>query len=215
MKTLALSLFLGVMFLSAMDSLAQVGWNQFFLNITPRTEIDDAVVPIYSSNHVLLAVAKVDKAFMGYERHGFFRIGTLPLVILKNVQFDVRDTERAADALENLHRWFQPQAARRLEMRHLCITCGADIQLDAGQARLLTNGVLELSKNVRLRTGNEEQKGSQAFLQVTGCLAGQIVICTTPALTNNILAFKPKNAKTTDNEKQIPNTGGSISFADR
>jgi|GEM_PF-1037142 len=215
MKTLAICLLLGAVFLSGMDCKAQVVWDQFLLSITPKTEINNAAVPIYSSNHVLLAVAKVDRAFMGYERHGFFRIGTMPLVILQNVQFEVRDTARAADALENLHRWFQPQATRRLEMRHLCITCAPDVELDAGQARLLTNGVLELSKNVRLKTGNDEQKSSQAFLQVTGCLAGQIVICSTPASTNNILAVKPKNAKTTDNEKQISTTGGSIGFAVR
>lgn len=118
----------------------------------------------YDSKDFSLVVGQVHAArlYMDYERHGFFRIGLLPLPIAENVQIKVRSADCLAGVLSGLNFGNEASlAARRFEFRNLEIKSLDEKQpcLSAGFARIGRDGAFELS-NVSIT----DATGGQTFV---------------------------------------------------
>jgi hypothetical protein len=131
----------------------------------------------YDSKDVTLKVSQVHTArlFTDYEKHGFFRIGLLPIPVAEDVQIEIRSADCLTNALSGIHFWNEPSlAVRRLELRNLEIKSFDEKQprLSARLARIGQDGTLELS-NVSLNDGTGQPKIiSKATLQLSGDSVG-------------------------------------------
>jgi hypothetical protein len=127
----------------------------------------------------LSPVAKIhaDRIFTDYERHGFFRIGLLPILVVENVELQISAAGSLTNALSALREWRQPSVGiRRLELRNLEITIVGEAQprLRALRARISNDSSLELF-SISLPSSERQPiifgKGS---LQIAGSSAGRL-----------------------------------------
>ena len=133
----------------------------------------------YDSKNVTLVDVQIHAArlFTDYERHGFFRIGLLPIPVAEDIQIEIRSADCLTNALSGLHFGNESSLAeRRFEFRNLEIKSFDEKQprLSARLARIGRDGTLELS-NVSIPSA----AGGQTFipkatLQITNPSAGWI-----------------------------------------
>jgi hypothetical protein len=116
------------------------------------------------------------RIFTDYERHGFFRIGVLPVSVVENAHIEIQSVESLTNALLALHEWTRAAAARRSEIRHIEIALGNEPQprLTASRARVADNGMLELSNVLVAGPNGEEISAACGVLQVAGNVAGRL-----------------------------------------
>lgn len=152
---------------------------------TPGISLQKVVTPLYSTNKELLAIVRVEHVFLDYERHGFFKIGTMPVAVLDGVEIEVRDPQRLAAALSQLETTLKPRNSSRLEIRRLAISLAKENRIQAGLAKVSEEGRWELTQNVSWDADSRKIEAPQASLQVTGLSAGQFILQTTPPTTNN------------------------------
>jgi hypothetical protein len=113
--------------------------------------------------------------FIDYERHGFFRIGLLPIPVVENVQIQIQSADCLTNALFGLHSWSQPSiGASRLELRNLEIKMFGEKEprLSAASARVGQDGVLELSAVSVFNATGQQTSIPKAALQAAGSSAG-------------------------------------------
>lgn len=121
---------------------------------------------------VIIHAARI---FTDYERHGFFRIGVLPIPVAENVQIQIQSADCLTNALFALHSWDDPSAGvKRLELRTIKIEVFGDKQprLTAVSARIGQNGNLELSAVSLSNAAGPQVSIPKATLQIAGSSAG-------------------------------------------
>jgi len=138
------------------------------------------------------------RIFTDYERHGFFRIGLLPIPVAENVQIQIRSADYLTNALYELHSWDDPSAGvKRLELRTLEIGLFGDKQprLSAVTARVGQNGTLELSTVSLFDAADQQMSIPKATLQIAGSSTGWLHWNCDGQL-QDVFLFKPKPDKT-------------------
>ncbi len=149
--------------------------------------VQRAVVPLYTTGSFKLsAVVRVDRAYMDYQRKGFFRIGLLPIGVLDGVTYEARDLSSPAASLASLRRWLGPDAAKYVELRRVTLLLSPANRLEAGALRCLADGRWELRNGVRFVSGANDLRAPSATLQLTGSRVGQLILQTTPPTTNTL-----------------------------
>ena len=149
----------------------------------------------YDSKNVTLMVAQIHTArlFTDYEKHGFFRIGLLPIPVAEDVQIKIRSADCLTNAMSDLHFGKEPSlGVRRFELRNLEIKSFDDKQpcLSARLARVGQDGTLELS-NVSITNGTGGQMLiPKATLQISNPSAGW-VSWNSEGLSQRFFLFKP------------------------
>jgi hypothetical protein len=148
-----------------------------------------AVVPLYTTGTFKLsAVVRVDRAYMEYQRKGFFRIGMFPVGVLDGVTFETRDTADPLASLASVRHWLGTKAGQRLEMRGVKFLFSPTSRLEAGLARCVTQDHWELLNGVRFVSGAGEIRAAQAALEMGGPGGGRVILETVPRSTNTFLA---------------------------
>lgn len=150
--------------------------------------LQGAVVPLYPAGAAQpVAVVRVDRAYLDYQRRGFFRIGLLPVGVLEGVTVEVRDTSSPSASLACLRRWLGTKDGQKIEMRRVKFILSATNHLDAGLAKCAAGDHWELLKGVECTVGATEVRAPRATLQTTGPRAGQVIFETVPPSTNSFL----------------------------
>jgi hypothetical protein len=144
------------------------------------------------------AQVHVARMFIDYERHGFFRIGLLPIPVVENVQIQIQSAGCLTNAMFALHSWNQPSVgAERLELRNLEIRLLGEKQprLSAASARVGKDGVLELSAVSVFNTTGQQTSIPKAVLQAAGSSAGWLH-WNANGHPQELFLFKPTSDKT-------------------
>jgi hypothetical protein len=123
---------------------------------------------------------------MDYERRGFFRIGLFPVGVLEGVTFEPRDLSSPSGGLAAFRRWLGAGADKHVELHGVTLLLSATNRLEAGTLRCLADGRWELRKGVHFISGANDLRAPVATLQWTGNRAGQLVLQTTPPITNTL-----------------------------
>jgi hypothetical protein len=148
-----------------------------------------AVVPLYTTGSFKLsAVVRVDRAYMDYQRKGFFRIGMFPVGVLDGVTFEARDTADPFASLASMRRWLGTRAGQRIEMRRVKLLFSPTNRLEAGLARCVAGDRWELLNGVRFVSGAGEIRAPRATLELGAPQGGRVVLETVPRTTNTFLA---------------------------
>jgi len=162
-------------------------------------QADDITICEYDSKNVTNIDAQIHagRFFTDYERHGFFRIGLLPIPVLENIQIKIRSAGCLTNALLGIHIGNKPSpGVRRIEFRNFEITSLDEQQprLSARLARFGRDGNLELF-DVSIITGTGEQtRISKANLQISNPSAG-LVNWNSEGRLQSLFLFKPMAAK--------------------
>lgn len=159
--------------------------------LSGRMKARDGVTAFYTGAELTPSmIVRADNIFTDYERKGFFRIGVLPLGVMEGVVFEVCRPELVTNSLVQLHDWIGSQAAKRFEFRKVSFLtlAGSTNRLESGRARIVSDGKWELLDGVRFRSGTNQFEAPRATLQVAGEKTGQVIMATTPPLTNNLFA---------------------------
>ena len=132
----------------------------------------------YDSNDLSPAgQVRAGRFFIDHERCGFFRIGFLPLLVVENVQIEIRSVACLTNALADLKSWHQPaRGLRQMEMRNLEISLAGDKHpcLRAASARLGPEGTVRLSAVTVLGASGQSFTLPDASLQISGPAAGRL-----------------------------------------
>ena len=154
-------------------------------------------IPRYSEpDKALYAVISVDKVYTEYEKHGFFRIGILPVAVLEGVTYEVKDPVPAAKNLARLRSWLGGETGNHLELRQVKLVASPTSRLEGARLLFLDNERWQLAGGVRLISGANEFRAESATLRVAGARAGEVILQTTPPTTTTFLF---------GNISQIPN----------
>ena len=148
-----------------------------------------AVVPLYTTGSFKLsAVVRVDRAYMDYERRGFFHIGLFPIGVLEGVTFEARDTADPLASLACVRHWLGTRAGQRIEMRGVKFLFSPTNRLEAGLARCVAEDRWELLDGVHFVSGAGEVRAPRATLEMAGPRGGRVILETVPRTTNTFLA---------------------------
>lgn len=159
--------------------------------LKPGCTVRNAVFPFYSQpERKLSTVVHVEKAYLDYERKGFFHIGVLPVGALEGVTIEVRDTRSAGEAFQQMQRWLGAGSGRRVELRQVKFLFSTN-SLEAGKVQCRAGDRWELLDGVRLVCGGNEARARRATLQISGQDAGQVVLEETPELTYSFPGLRP------------------------
>ena len=126
--------------------------------------LQHAVIPIYSeTNRQLSTIIRVDKAYLDYERKGFFHIGILPMGALEGVTFEVRTPGSARQTLQEMGRWLGGGAGNRVELRQVKFVFQTNT-LEAGRVQARSRDRWELL-GVRMVCDGAETRASRGTLE--------------------------------------------------
>jgi hypothetical protein len=141
------------------------------------------------SNIQCVASMRVDHLWKEFERKGFFRIGVLPMVVMKGVTFEIKQPALATNALTTLRSWTGRSGASRLELRQVVILVDSELtnRLSVGCIHLGAEGQWELRDGVTLCAGSKEIHSPQGTLQVTGENTGRLVLNISPPVITNLI----------------------------
>jgi len=161
-------------------------------------QADDVTIDEYDSKNVTNIDAEIHagRLFIDYERHGFFRIGLLPIPVAENIQIKIRSAGCLTNALLSIHVGNKPTpGVRRIEFRNLEITSLDEQQprLSARLARFGRDGNLELF-DVSITSGTSETRISKANLQISNPSAG-LVNWNSEGRLQSLFLFKPMAVK--------------------
>jgi hypothetical protein len=115
--------------------------------------------------------------FKDYERHGFFRIGLMPEMVVENVRIEVRSAEALTNVMAALHSWNRPGAgARRLKLQHLEILLMGQISpcLRAAAGKIGNDGAIQLTSVSLADAAGRQKNLPAAALQLTGPTRGLV-----------------------------------------
>ena len=163
------------------------------------TTANDVTSCQYDSKNFTLMVARIHAAriFTDYERHGFFRIGLLPIPVAENVQVEIRSVDCLTNALSELNLGNKPSlAVRRFEFRNLEIKLLNENQpcLSAALARIGRNGTLELSNVCVTNAAGKRMFLSKATLRITNPSVG-LLQWKSDGHQQNLCLFNPVSDK--------------------
>jgi hypothetical protein len=147
-----------------------------------------AVVPLYPTGSLkLAAIVRVDRAFLDYQRKGFFRLGMFPVGVLDGVTIEAQDKANPLASLDCIRHWLATKTGQRIEMRRFKFLFSPTNRVEAGLARCVAQDHWELLNGVRFISGAGEIRAPKAILQMAGPRSGQVIMETTPRSTNTFL----------------------------
>ncbi len=159
--------------------------------LKPGCTVRHAVFPFYSQPERKLAtVVHVERAYLDYERKGFFHIGILPVGALEGVTIEVRDSRSAGEAFQQMQRWLGAGGGRRVELRRVKFLFSTN-SLEAGKVECRAGDRWELLEGVRLVCGGKETRAQRATLQISGRNAGQVMLEEAHEATNIFPGLTP------------------------
>jgi hypothetical protein len=157
--------------------------------LTPGCTVRHAVFPFYSQPDLKLSsVVQVEKAYLDYQRNGFFHIGFLPVGALEGVTIELHDTTSAADSFHQMQHWLGVGGGRRVEMRQVKFLFSTNT-LEAGVVQCRDGNHWELLGGVRLVSSGHETRAQRATLQISGQDTGRVVLGLAPQITNSFLGL--------------------------
>jgi hypothetical protein len=124
-----------------------------------------------------LAVVRADRVILDHERVGFFRIGVLPMIVIKGAEIEILLLERLAPQMQQIHLHFSQNGARAVEFRKAAFRFPQDKspRLSAKCIRSTSDGVWNLHSGVVVDSGRLFEF-EEANLQVTGPRPGILTI---------------------------------------
>jgi hypothetical protein len=165
----------------------------------PTAEIRGVTFPFYAPADTNPAViVHMDRVHRDYQRRGFFRIGSLPLLAVEKVTVDIAKPDHALAALLKLDTSLrQAAAAKSVECRDVTFRFAGETvpRLRAARIRLSRAGVWELLDCAHI-TSTAETPIARALLHLSGNDAGQLVLQTSKAarFTRFPLFSSPNNS---------------------
>ena len=142
--------------------------------VTNQGDALGVTMPLYGVDRIKpAALLSIGKASIEGQRHGFFRVGILPLLVLENVEIEFKSQPPDATALGCLGAAFDTLGkTSAAELRDFAIViCGQPV-LSASEARPEPDASVRLSKVVL--HGQEGHPLDTATLYTTGRKAGEI-----------------------------------------
>jgi hypothetical protein len=148
-----------------------------------------AVIPLYTRGSARLStVVRVGRAYLDYQRRGFFRIGMFPVVILDGVTIEAHDTNNPMASLADVQQWLAAKGGQRVEMRGVKFVFSAASFVEAGLAQCRSEDHWDLLEGVHFVSGGGEGRAPRGTLVLTGARAGQVILDTSPRQTRIFLA---------------------------
>jgi hypothetical protein len=138
-------------------------------------------------------VIRVDAAYMDYERHGFFRIGLLPMAVLDGVTFEPQQTVLPADVLNRVAEALGVEGWSHVELRRFKFVSPPARTLAAERVKCLNGGQWRLMSGIRLTADGREVNASRGTLFLEGKQAGQLVLENAPRLNTSFLSVSTEN----------------------
>lgn len=135
-------------------------------------------IPIYQAGRSEpTAIVTIQRIHKDHQRHGFFRIGALPLWIAENVQIQLLNQQPEEQLLSALSRALRTRSGdlqRSVEIRRLQISFSneGEPRLCAGHVSIAENGSWQLSDQVQLRTPSETLRCDRATISKSEAASG-------------------------------------------
>lgn len=130
----------------------------------------DVVLPVYAgqAGHPV-AILRVERFGLEYQKRGFFRIGVLPIMVLDDVTLEVLDAERLREVIELAfsHPQFRGhKSAIPVEVRRFRFRCKTEpgLELSAKTLRPVGHGRWALSGVIIQRPGAQPIELAEAFI---------------------------------------------------
>ncbi len=159
--------------------IAATGQGQL-LDLQPHHPIKGVVVPFYTQGRPdAVAVLRAESISMEFERHGFFRIGTLPLVVAEGVTLELRRGSDFREAHNRVHDWLEAlKRSGHLELRRFCVKDAQDSSfvLRIGRLRPTQLGQWQLTDGIQWQSSTNQRSASRGVLHLRGPQAGQLVL---------------------------------------
>jgi hypothetical protein len=142
--------------------------------VTTQSDVIGITMPLFGADQSKpAALLHVGRASMEAQREGFFRVGILPLLVLKKVEIDFKAEPADAGALGYLATAFETLGKTSSAELHdvAIVVCGQPV-LFASQGRLESDASVRLSGVVL--HGQEARSLDAATLYTTGTKAGEV-----------------------------------------
>lgn len=173
------AMYLSLMLLSSPLSAQTTGW------ITdPRAQFRDVIIPIYRTNHPqAIASIRVKGVAGDYQRRGFFRIGVLPVLVIKGLTLEIGNRADLQIVLNKVsaHIPQKTGTGHIVEGRDLLLSVGSPATdvLQASCARPDSSGVWRLEDGTFTSVARPPISFHHAVLKMTGPNTGELT-CETP-----------------------------------
>jgi hypothetical protein len=146
----------------------------------PQTSILKVSMPIYPDQGIKpLAFVRADKVFVDHQRHGFFKIGFLPLLAMERFSIELCDTNQLAAALAGTqsHFIFRQGKANVAEGRDFSVLLPGNkiVILRARTVRLENEKEWKLTEGTISRPGTAVLPFHEAKLIIAGTDGGTVV----------------------------------------
>lgn len=150
-----------------------------------RHPLRNLTIPLYEAAQPRpVAVLRIGEVRLDYQRRGFFRIGLLPLVVVDEVRIDLGSASDPLDALGRAcRRLDMPHRTDAIELRRVTVRfpSSPQSQLQAARVRFGQEGQWHISDGAVWEDGTKRVEASRGCLHLSGALAGQIVLDTSPS----------------------------------
>jgi hypothetical protein len=151
--------------------------------------LQGAVIPLYNAGSSKpSAVVRVDRAYVDYQRKGFFHIGLFPIGVLDGVTFEAAKGATPTGSMSTVRRWLESKSGQRIELRRVTFLFSKTNRLEAELARNAGGDRWELSKGVRLTSGGRTVQAATASFELAGPYCGRVILETMPRSTNAFVA---------------------------
>jgi hypothetical protein len=174
------TLFIGIFVFIAGNTLAQSAFEMASKGVGSR----NMSIPLWGKDHEVLAVLRVERFYMDYERRGFFRIALLPVATLEGVSIEVRDPQTITKSLDKLNQWLTPATSGRVELHQARLSIGTATNiLEAGRMSLDTKGQWRLSEGVSFALGTNSLSAASGMFKLAGANTGELIIGKNPSMS--------------------------------
>ena len=141
-------------------------------------------IPLYEAAQPSpVAVLRIGEVRLDYQRKGFFRIGLLPMLVADEVSIDLGSAHNPLEALRRACRRLEmPHRAGALELRRVTVRFPPSLhsRLLAARVRFGQEGRWQISDGAVWEDGTRRVEASRGCLHLSGALAGQVVLETSP-----------------------------------
>jgi hypothetical protein len=167
----------------------------------------DVAVPIFLAGDAhpaaRLMIRDIHRSF---QKHGFFRIGTLPIIDCSGLLVEVRDRSRLQGAISGTEKWVRKLGAESIEIRDFSVVLPGRNGLpclEAGRVEFGPEGVWQLSGGVVCQFDGSARAGV-GTLQVIGAEAGNLTLFTPDGhrWMRNIFETSMESAKPMDSSQR-------------
>jgi hypothetical protein len=171
------------------------------LDMLSRHPIKGLVVPFYTPGRPdAVMVLRAESISMEFERRGFFRIGTLPLVVAEGVTLELQRGSDMAEAQNLIHNWLEElKRSGRLELRRFCARNSQDpsFVLRIGRLRSTQFGQWQLTEGIQWQSSTNRRSAARGVLCLRGPQAGQVMLeGANPPFSVSLFSLEPPLKRT-------------------